>query len=96
MKIRISFALIGALISSGIVLFGVATHSRAAMYVEAEASNATTNNSLAGAEIISAPLFTMPEPANVFPRSGSFTATISGLGGNGDVDFYKFSFPENV
>ncbi|WP_435015982.1 PPC domain-containing protein [Tundrisphaera sp. TA3] len=64
--------------------------ARAAFVVENEANGASTNNTLATAQAISADAFTLPTPANVFNPPGYATATITGRGGSGDVDFYSF------
>ena len=50
------------------------------------------NDALTEAELVSPSQFTSPEPADVTPRAGSVTATITGIGGGDDVDFYQFSF----
>ncbi len=63
----------------------------AAPVAEAEAIGATSNNSPGTAEPVPSAAFTIPEPATVFTRPNSFTASITGFGGGGDVDFYRFS-----
>jgi len=50
------------------------------------------NDFLGEAELVGPCLFTSPEPADVTPRAGSVTATVSGTGGGSDVDYYQFSF----
>jgi hypothetical protein len=48
------------------------------------------NNTLATAQAIPSSSFTLPVPATVFNPPGYPTATISGTGGDSDVDFYSF------
>jgi hypothetical protein len=74
-----------------VLTFAATTAASASAIVEVE-----FNNSIAGAQFIHASAFTLPVPGTVFgppdfPAVGFPTATISGLGGGGDVDFYAFT-----
>jgi len=60
---------------------GLSQSAFAANYFEAEQVGLAENNILANAEPINPALFTTPEPADVFQRQGSVTATILGQGG---------------
>jgi len=60
----------------------------AGLIVETEVNGAATNNSTATAQVIAGSAFTVPPPAGVFAATG--TATVQGLGGFDDVDFYSF------
>jgi hypothetical protein len=74
---------------------------RAAVYNEAETRPGLAQNNTPGtAEAIAAGLFTAPEPAEVFPRTGSLSASVHGSSGYDfdesledlvDVDFFRFS-----
>lgn len=63
----------------------------AAVVNESELAGVNSNGSPGTAESIPSTAFTQPEPPTVYPRSNSFTATISGFAGSSDVDFYSFS-----
>ena len=73
----------GIFIGSILILgsLGLSQSAFAANYNEIEQEGQVLNNILANAESINPALFTAPEPAGVFPRSGSVTATILGSGG---------------
>lgn len=77
------------------ILIGLLTltalSASAAIVAETEASLAATNNSVATAQSIDGS-FTAPSPANVFSLPGiSTTATIQGLVGGSDVDYFSFT-----
>ena len=61
-----------------------------ASITEIEANGTATNNTFATAQAIPSSAFTAPSPVGVFDSTWR-TATIHGLGNNGDVDFYSFT-----
>jgi len=67
--------------------------ANAAPVGELELVGTATNNVIGSAEVIPPAAFTAPEPATVFFRPNSVTATISGHGsfGASDVDFYQIT-----
>lgn len=68
-----------------------ALSASAAIVAETEASLASTNNSVATAQSINGS-FTAPPPGNVFSLPGiSTTATIQGIVGGNDVDYFSFT-----
>lgn len=72
-------------------LAAISLEAAAGPIVEAELGGTSTNNSTATAQAIPASAFTLPVPATVFNPPGLPTATITGIGGSSDVDFYSFS-----
>ena len=85
------FALATIMISSSFSL----NTANAAPVAELETVGTATNNVIGSAEVIPPTSFTAPEPATVFPRPNSVTASVSGhggfSGGGVDVDFYKIT-----
>jgi hypothetical protein len=73
-----------------LALFATASSVQAAAIVELEANGTAVNNTLATAQGIPGAAFTLPVPPTVFNPPGYPTATITGLGGGSDVDFYSF------
>jgi len=69
-----------------VILLGSAASAVAAPILELE-----PNNTIAGAQVIPSSAFTTPVPATVFNPPGYPTATVAGLGGANDVDFFAFT-----
>ena len=57
---------------------------------EAEVNGASSNNTLATAQAIPLSAFTTPAPAGVF-NTNLLAATVNGMGGGQDIDFYSFT-----
>jgi hypothetical protein len=82
----------GLTVTTGLLaLLGLASPAFAAPVVETEADGTAVNNTLGTAQAIPSSAFTTPVPATVFNPPGSPTATITGRGGENDVDFYSFT-----
>jgi len=82
----------GVTVTTGLLaLLGLGSPALAAPVVEAEADGTAVNNTLGTAQAIPSSAFTTPVPATVFNPPGFPTATISGAGGETDVDFYSFT-----
>jgi hypothetical protein len=67
----------------------LASAALCATITESESNGASSNDTIASAQPVPANAFTTPAPAGVF-NSSTPTATIKGLGGGQDVDFYRF------
>jgi hypothetical protein len=75
---------------SRLLLIGIATTSIAwcAVITETETNGSASNNTIATAQAIPNSAFTSPTPPGIFV---GLAATIHGLGGQQDVDFYSFT-----
>jgi hypothetical protein len=79
---------INKLIITSILLASIAPSASASIINELEANGTATNNTLATAQAIAGANFTPNASPNVFGMLP--TASIQGVGGNGDVDFFSF------
>lgn len=84
----------GLTVMAGLLaLLSLGSPAAAGPVVEAEADGTAVNNTLGTAQAIPSSAFTTPVPATVFNPPGFPTATITGAGGDDDVDFYSFTAP---
>lgn len=79
---------INKLIITSLLLASIAPAASASIINELEANGTATNNTLATAQVIAGASFTPNASPNVFGMLP--TASIQGVGGNGDIDFFSF------
>lgn len=69
-----------------LVMLGSGAVASAAPILELE-----YNSEIAAAQLIPVSAFTLPVPSTVFNPPGYATATVNGLGGGADIDFFAFT-----
>ena len=80
-----------------IFVFAGSVAVQGATVTELESNGISANNTVGSAQVISTAAFTLPAPATVFNPAVWRTATIQGLGGGTDVDYFRvFSQGGNI